>query len=382
MGKCKDLSDFVKGQIVMARRLGQSISETAGLVGCSRSAVVSTYQQWSKEGQPVNRRQGHGRPRLIDARGEGRLVRLVQSHRRATVAQISEKLNADSDRKVSEHTVHRSLLRMGLCSRRPVRLPVLTPVLHQKRLQWAREHQNWTMEKWKKVAWSGESRFLLHHVDGQVHVRRLPEEELTPGSTTGRWQARGDSVMIWAMFCWETLGPVIHVDITLTRTTYLNIVADQVHPFMAKVFPDGSGFFQQDDAPCYTAKSVQEWFEEHDSEFKVLTWPPNSPDLNPVEHLWDVLEKQIQDMEASPHSLQDLKDLLMTSWCQIPEDTFRGLVESMPQRVRAVLAEQGGPTQYLAGGFNVEADPCTLGDVYSGIDPNIFKHWPHGPPSP
>ncbi|ROL43208.1 hypothetical protein DPX16_17029 [Anabarilius grahami] len=70
MGKRKDLSEFDKGQIVMARRLGQSISKTAALVGCSRSAVVRIYQKWSKEGTVVNRRQGHGRPRLIDARGE------------------------------------------------------------------------------------------------------------------------------------------------------------------------------------------------------------------------------------------------------------------------------------------------------------------------
>ena len=41
--------------------------------------------------------------------------------------------------------------------------------------------------------------------------------------------------MLWAMFCWETLGPAIHVDVNLTRVTYLNIVADQVHPFMAMV---------------------------------------------------------------------------------------------------------------------------------------------------
>ncbi|ROL49972.1 hypothetical protein DPX16_6380 [Anabarilius grahami] len=70
MGKRKDLSEFDKGEIVMARQLGQSISETAALVGCSRSAVVNIYQKWSKEGTVVNQRQGHGRPRLIDARGE------------------------------------------------------------------------------------------------------------------------------------------------------------------------------------------------------------------------------------------------------------------------------------------------------------------------
>ncbi|ROL53358.1 hypothetical protein DPX16_20468 [Anabarilius grahami] len=135
MGKRKDLSEFDKGQIMMARRLGQSISKTAALVGCSRSAVVSIYQKWSKEGTVVNRRQGHGRPRLIDARGERRLVRVVRSNRRATVAQIAQEVNAGSDRMVSEYTVHRSLLRMGLHSRRPFRVPMLTPVHRRKHQQ-------------------------------------------------------------------------------------------------------------------------------------------------------------------------------------------------------------------------------------------------------
>ncbi|KAE8297395.1 Transposable element Tcb1 transposase Transposable element Barney transposase [Larimichthys crocea] len=321
MGKNKDLSDFDKGQIVVARRLGHSISKTAALVGCSRSAVVSIYQQWSKEGTAVNRRQGHGRPRLIDARGERKLARVVQSNRQATVAQIAEKVNAGSDRKVSEHTVHRSLLRMGLRCHRPIRVPMLTPIHCQKRQQWALKHQHWTAEQWKKVAWSD--------------VRRLPGKHMAQAGG-------GGSVMLWAMFCWETLGPVIHVDVTLTPTTYLNIVTDHVHPFMETVFPDGSGLFQQENAPYHKAKVVQEWFEEHNNEFEVLTWPPNSPDLNPMGDLWDALDKQVRSMEAPP---QDLKDLLQTSWCQIPQHTFRGLVESMPQRVSAVLAAEGGPTK-------------------------------------
>ena len=128
----------------------------------------------------------------------------------------------------------------------------------------------------------------------------------------GRRQAGGGSVMLWAIFCWETLGPAIHVDVTLTRITCLNIVADHVHP--QTVFPNGIGLFQQDNALCYTAEIVQEWFEEHNNEFKVLTWPQHSPDLNPIEHLRDVLDKQVRSMEAPPHHLQDIKDLLLTSW--------------------------------------------------------------------
>ena len=75
--------------------------------------------------------------------------------------------------------------------------------------------------------------------------------------------------MLWAMFCWETRGLAIHVDVNLTRVTDINIVADQVHSFMAMVSPDGSGLFQQDNALCHTAHIVREWFEEHDGDYGV-----------------------------------------------------------------------------------------------------------------
>ena len=131
MSRSKDLSDFDKGQIVTARRLGQSISETARLVGCSQSAVLSTYRQSSEEGQTTNQRQGVGRPRLIDARGHRRLSRLVRTDRRYTVAQVTENFNGGHGRNVSQFTVHRTLLRMGLHSRRLVRVPMMTPVHHR-----------------------------------------------------------------------------------------------------------------------------------------------------------------------------------------------------------------------------------------------------------
>ena len=78
---------------------------------------------------------------------------------------------------------------------------------------------------------------------------------MVPGCTMGRKQSGGGRVMLWAMFCWETLGPAIHVDVTLTRTTYLSIVADRVHTFMETVFPDYCDLFQQDNALCHKAKN-------------------------------------------------------------------------------------------------------------------------------
>ncbi len=66
--------------------------------------------------------------------------------------------------------------------------------------------------------------FLLDQVDGPVHVRNLPGEEMAAGCTKGRRPAGRGSFMLWTMLCCETLGPGIHVDVTLTHTTYLKIV--------------------------------------------------------------------------------------------------------------------------------------------------------------
>ncbi|KAK3570580.1 hypothetical protein QTP86_023642 [Hemibagrus guttatus] len=71
--------------------------------------------------------------------------------------------------------------------------------------------------------------------------------------------------------------------------------------------------------------------------FELFTWPSNSPDLNPLQHLWDMLDKQVRFMEATPRNLQDLNDMLLTSWCQIPQHSFRNLVD--------VFAAKGGQTQ-------------------------------------
>ncbi|GBM47063.1 hypothetical protein AVEN_179790-1 [Araneus ventricosus] len=86
---------------------------------------------------------------------------------------------------------------MGLCSRRPTRVALLTTRHRQLRLQWALEHRNWAMDEWKRVASSDESRFLIHRVDGRVRVSRLPGEQLLPSCRAGHTQANGGGIMFW-----------------------------------------------------------------------------------------------------------------------------------------------------------------------------------------
>jgi len=119
------------------------------------------------------------------------------------------------------------------------------------------------------------------------------------------------------------------VEQRLNATGYLNIIANQVHPFMVAVYPSANGFLQQDNTPCRKAMIVQEWLQEHYGEFSLLQWPALSPDLNPIEHLWEKMELVFQSRGPRPTYLTQLWEALKSTWANIPVECFRHLVESM-----------------------------------------------------
>ncbi|GFV15374.1 transposable element Tcb1 transposase [Trichonephila clavipes] len=117
------------------------MSETARLVGCSRSIVVSTYAKWMNDGETSSRRHGVGRPHAIKEKGRRRLSCMAEQNRSQTA-----QYNAGPSRIVSEHTVQRTLLDTGLRSKRPIRVPLLTKRHRQLHLRFAREHCDWSMD--------------------------------------------------------------------------------------------------------------------------------------------------------------------------------------------------------------------------------------------
>ncbi len=64
--------------------------------------------------------------------------------------------------------------------------------------------------------------------------------------------------------------PLIPTEHCLNATAYLSIVADNVHPFMATVYPPSNGYFQQDNAPCHKAHVISSWFHQHGKEFRLF----------------------------------------------------------------------------------------------------------------
>ncbi|GFV71077.1 HTH_Tnp_Tc3_2 domain-containing protein [Trichonephila clavipes] len=175
----------------MARRLGTSISETARLVGCSRFTVVSTYAEWMNDGETSSRRHGVGRLHTIKEKNHWRLSRMVKQNRNQTLAQLTAQYNARPSRIVLVHTVQRTLLHVGLRSKHPTRMPLLTKRYHQLRLHWAQEHRDSSMDQWERVDWSDESRFVIHYADGHIRIRCLPGEQLLPRCTISHKHAGG-----------------------------------------------------------------------------------------------------------------------------------------------------------------------------------------------
>ncbi len=146
--------------------------------------------------------------------------RLVRDDRKATVTQITTYYNQGMQNTISECTTRRTLKKMGYSSRRPHRVPPLSAKNRKRRLQFAQAHQNWTIEYWENVAWSDESRFLLRHSDGRVRILQKVHESMDPSCLISTVQAAGGGVMVWRIFSWHTLGPLVPIEHCLNATVY------------------------------------------------------------------------------------------------------------------------------------------------------------------
>ena len=143
--------------------------------------------------------------------------------------------------------------------------------------------------------------FLLFTTSGLFCVWRPPKEAYNPEVKHG-----GRCAMIWGGISWYSAGAVITLNGRNTASDYVDILGDGVHP-VVQMFPDTDAVFQ-DNSPIHTARSVQSWFEKHEDAHH-LPWPAHSPDLNPLEPLWPVLESRVRSEFPPPSSLKQLEDV-------------------------------------------------------------------------
>lgn len=81
-----------------------------------------------------------------------------------------------------------------------VKKPVLRPINKKKRLQWAQQHRNWTLEQWKNVLWTDESKFEFLGTRRRIYVRRSSTEKMAPQCIMPTVKHGGDFIMVWGCF--------------------------------------------------------------------------------------------------------------------------------------------------------------------------------------
>ena len=153
--------------------------------------------------------------------------------------------------------------------------------------------------------------------------------------------------MVWGCMGWNGIGKVVEVQGKMNADQYCEILEDGVVESFETLEieeEEEERIFQQDNDPKHTSKKAQQWFE--DNNIQVLEWPAQSPDLNPIEHLWKHLKRQLQKYDTPPKGVYELWERVVEEWNKISSEVCQNLIESMPRRINAVIKANGGHTKY------------------------------------
>ncbi|UYV72572.1 hypothetical protein LAZ67_9003804 [Cordylochernes scorpioides] len=235
-------------------------------------------------------------------------------------------------------TISRRLVANGLHSCRPLRRLPLTPPNRRQRLEWCRARSTW-MTEWHRVVFSDESRFCLSSDSRRVRVWRGRGERSNPAAIVERPTVRQRGIMVWGAIAYDSRSPLLRIQGTMTAQRYVDDVLRPVTlPYLQGV---PNALYQQDNARPHTARISQQALQD----VQMLPWPPYSPDLSPIEHVWDIIGRRLHAL-PQPRSEDELWQMVEREWRAIPQDAIRTLIDSLPRRVAACIAVRGGPTCY------------------------------------
>ena len=175
----KPISAEQRGVIIYLYNEGKSQRFIAKKTGTSRKGVQGVLKRWIETGDAKCQPRS-GRKRKSTKRSDRTLVRISLGNRRLNSKELARELKESSGVELSAPTVRRRLLENGLRGCKARKKPLLTEKQRKRRLDWARSHVKWPIEKWRKVLFSDESTFTVNNHAGNNFVRRKPEEEYRP----------------------------------------------------------------------------------------------------------------------------------------------------------------------------------------------------------
>lgn len=240
----------------------------------------------------------------------------------------------------------RTAFKEGYCRAIRRRKPPLSEENQRKRLQWAQEHEHWTLEQWDEILWSDESWVQPGYHKKQWVTRLIGDAELYhPDCVSHKWQ-RKIGWMFWGCISgrygrgfgifWEKEWKTINKESYSQRVVPPIVDYLHTHPGLQ---------FQQDGGPGHTAAFTMQVFQSYG--LHPIFWPPFSPDLSPIEAIWDRMKDILEALDPRVHrNYRRLRAAVIQAWESITDAEIRDIIHTMPERCAAVIAARGAYTKY------------------------------------
>ena len=319
----------------------------AATFSCSECGVCQVLQNYNTRGHTMDLPRS-GRPPKINERGLRHLERAVNDNRRQTLGEITQFLNTCLPSPVAPRTVQRALHNhLDFSSRQACKKPFLKPVHIENRLNWARDMQTYGMEEFSRIIWTDECSVELGKNTRNPLVWRRPHEKYDSKCLVPTFKSGRSSLMFWGCIAYGKKGPLVFLPKERrTGVDYVDLVlAGPLWDFYRDLFEErGIAKVMEDGAPVHTCRVAQDFRDSHSME--IFAHPAQSPDMNPIEHLWYLLKSRINRRKNIPKNLDELKEAILEEWEEIDIETINLLIDSMPNHIQALLKAKGGSTKY------------------------------------
>lgn len=335
------ISDEMRYKIISLHQDQLGYKKIAEITQIAKSSVRNIIIKYKKTGQ-VNDLPKSGRKRKTTNRIDRLIIKEFEKAPFSTAEDVSKYLRKNDICDVSAQTIRNRTKEAELGNFSARKKPALSPINIQKRLFFAQKYLKKTNGFWNKVVWSDESKFNLCQSDKTKRVYRRKNQSLDLKHIIPTVKHGGGNIMVWGCMSSAGVGSLVFIDYKMKQEHYINILNDNLE-YSAHLLGLGNNFwFQQDNDPKHVSKSALDFFEEN--AIKLLKTPPQSPDLNPIEHLWHYIKMKLNDKRF--RNKEQLKKAIIKEWDQIGDEVTRNLVESMPRRLEAVIKANGGHTKY------------------------------------
>ncbi|KAG2459621.1 TCB1 transposase, partial [Polypterus senegalus] len=338
--KSKELSVDLRDRIVSRHKSGEGYRKISAALKVPMSTVASVIRKWKKF-KTTRTLHRAGRPSKLEDRGRRALDREVAKNPMVTLSEL-QRSSVERGEPSRRTTISAAIHLSGLYGRVAKRKPLLSKRHMAARLEFAKRHLKDSQTMRNKILWSDETKIELFGVNARRHFWRKPGTTHHQANTIPTVKHGGGSIMLWRCFSAAGTGRIVRIKGKMTAAMYRDILNENLLQSALDLRLGRRIIFQQDNDPKHTANISKEWLQ--DNSVNVLEWPSQSPDLNPIEHLWKDLKMAVH--RRFPSNLMELERCCKEEWAKLAKDRCTQLVASYPKRLETVIAAKGASTKY------------------------------------